>query len=65
MTYIVPPKKIVSFKGQTYGAGDRVPGYEPVREVKQEVKPSKGKVKPFTNTVADGLTEEVHHGRIS
>lgn len=48
MNYIVPPKKIVSFLGQNYGAGDIVPGYilpeieKPVVEVKPKaVKPAK------------------------
>jgi len=27
--YIVPPKTVVSHNGQSYGAGDRVPGYKP------------------------------------
>lgn len=27
MNYVVPPKKVISYMGQNYGAGETVPGY--------------------------------------
>lgn len=41
MDYIVPPKQVVNHNGQTYGAGDRVPGYTPPATVKVEKEKTK------------------------
>lgn len=53
MTYRVPPKQTVFFKGRLYGAGDHVPGYKP--PVKTSKKTTKKSAKA---EVAPEVTEE-------
>ncbi len=50
--YIVPVKCVVSWNGQNYGAGDRVPGYTPPAAEKPEKQ--KEPTKAAEGTVKNG-----------
>ena len=58
--YVVPPKQVVSYLGQNYGAGDTVPGYVPVEKTEPKPKAAKQVIVP-PSVGTEGAT----NGRIS